>query len=182
MLCSEPHFYNIFLEEEATSKVMVTFDRIWSDVQAEFQVVAQREPVTLISSGLQRLDVTFSTDYGPYHFFLSYLFQSRSTFPLSHADTSDCPFSISYPLSPHISDRPLHYRVALPLSPYPCGCPYLVRYIGPQSSVTIRLDYVPLPLVALPARSRLQVYKLYYYSTWTLSLSFRAIETSEPDP
>ena len=44
-----------------------------------------------------------------------------------------------------IVDRPLHYLVADPLSSYPCGCLYLVRYIAPQSSVTVHLDYVPSP-------------------------------------
>ena len=87
----------------------------------------------------------FRRTYGPYHFILSYLPLSRSTIPLSCADTSDCLFPISYPLSPHIFDRPWHYLVALLLSSYPCGDSYPVRYIGPQSSVTIRLDYVPSP-------------------------------------
>ena len=57
--------------------------------------------------------------------------------------TASFPFSLS--LITPIVDRPLRYPVADPLSPYPCGQPYLVRYIAPQSSVTIRLDYVPSP-------------------------------------
>ena len=60
----------------------------------------------------------FHRTYGPYHLILSYLPLSRSTLPLSHADTSDCPFHISYPLSPHIFDRPWYYLVALFLSSY----------------------------------------------------------------
>ena len=48
----------------------------------------------------------FRRTHGPYHLILSYLPLSRSAFPLSYADTSDCPFPISYPLSPRIFDRP----------------------------------------------------------------------------
>ena len=36
------------------------------------------------------------------------------------------------------------------------------------------LDYVPLCLFTLLAQSCPAVYKLYSYSTWTLSLSFRS--------
>ena len=52
-------------------------------------------------------------------------------------------FLFSYPLSPHIFDHPLRYLVADPLSSYQCCGVYLVRYIEPQSSVTVHLDYVP---------------------------------------
>ena len=57
--------------------------------------------------------VTFSTDYGPYHFLSSYLPLSRSTSPYHTQITSDClvPFSLST-ITP-ISDRPLRYPVAL---------------------------------------------------------------------
>ena len=51
----------------------------------------------------------------------------------------------------------------------------------PTKQCYCRLGLRPLALVALPARSHLRVYKLYYYSTWTLSLSFHTIETSEPE-
>ena len=44
-------------------------------------------------------------------------------------------FPISYPLSPHIFDRPWRYLVALRLSPYQSSGFYLVQYIDPLSSV-----------------------------------------------
>ena len=53
----------------------------------------QRRGHRRMPSCISRGGVTFSTDYGPYHFLSSYLPLSRSTFPLSYADTSDCPRS-----------------------------------------------------------------------------------------
>ena len=64
--------------------------------------------------------------------------------PLSYADTSDCLVPISYPLSPHIFDRPLNYLVADVLSRYQCRGAYLVRYIDPQSGGTVGLGLCPL--------------------------------------
>ena len=52
----------------------------------------------------------------------------------------------------------------------------------PTKQCYYRLGLRPLALVALPAQSRLQVYKMYHYPTWTWSLSFHTIETSEPEP
>ena len=50
----------------------------------------------------------------------------------------------SYPLSPHIFNRPLHYLVAGSLSLYQCRGVYLVRYIDPQSGGTVGLGLCPL--------------------------------------
>ena len=44
--------------------------------------------------------------------------------------------------------------------------------INPQSSGTEGIGTIPPSLLTLSAQSRLAVYKLYYHSTWTLSLSF----------
>ena len=57
--------------------------------------------------------------------------------------TSDClvPFLLS--LIPLIFNRPSYYPVADSLLSYQCCGVYLVRYISPQSSVTVHLDYVP---------------------------------------
>ena len=73
--------------------------------------------------------------------------------------TSDCLVPFSYPLS-----------VWWPLS---CTIHW------PTKRCYCRLGLCPLALVALPARSHPAVYKMYQYSTWTLSLSFRAIRTSK---
>ena len=89
--------------------------------------------------------VTFSSDSWTASLH-SLIFHISIHFPLIMRRYIGLP--LSYLLSlipPYISDRPLPYRVALCLSPYPCGCLYPVRYISPQSSVTIRLDYVPSP-------------------------------------
>ena len=51
----------------------------------------------------------------------------------------------------------------------------------PTKQCYYRLGLCLLALVALPAQSRLRVYKMYHYSTWTLSLSFHTIETSKPE-
>ena len=82
---------------------------------------------------------------------LSYLPLSRSTFLLSYADTSDCPFPLSYPLSPRIFNRPWRYLVALYLSLYQWLFPYLVRYIDSQSGDTVGLG---LCLLCLPTLTR----------------------------
>ena len=69
-------------------------------------------------------------------------------------------FSLS--LITPIVDRPLSYLVADPLSPYPCGCPYLpVRYIDSQSGGTVGLGLCPLRLVTLLARVSQQYIRMY---------------------
>ena len=89
--------------------------------------------------------VMFSSDIRPSPFLFAYLPLSRSIPPYHTQIASDCPFPLSLSFITSIVDRPLRYLVADPLSPYPCGCLYLVRYIAPQSSVTVDLDYVPSP-------------------------------------
>ena len=101
--------------------------------------------------------------------------------PLSYADYIGLPRSF---LLIHYH----HYRrSSLTLS---CGWSLIVLSLWRPLSCMIHrspkqcystLGLCPLASVALPARSRLQVYKLYQYSTWTLSLSFCAIRTSEPN-
>ena len=101
--------------------------------------------------------------------------------PLSHADYIGLPLSFLLSLITSIVDCPLHYLVADSLLLYPyCGS-YHVRCIASQSSGTVGQGLCPLHLLTLLAQGCPAVYKVYYYSTWTLSLSFRAIETSEPN-
>ena len=92
----------------------------------------------------------------------AYLPLSRSVFPLSYADTSDCLFPISYPLSPRIFDRPWYYLVARCLSLYQWLFSYLpVRYNDSQSGGTVGLGLCPLRLVTLLARVPQQYIRMY---------------------
>ena len=127
--------------------------------------------------------VTFSSDFGPSLFLsvLSPLIMIHS--PLSYADYIGLPRSFLLSTIPPISDRPMSYPVVLCLSPYQWLFPYLpVWYIASQSGGTVGLGLCPLCLFTLLARGRLAVYKMYYYATWTLSLSFRINRTSESEP
>ena len=115
-----------------------------------------------------------------YHF-LSVLSSHISIpFPLSLTDYIG--LLLSFPLIPY----PLYRQSSLVLS---SGWFLIILSVLWRLSHTIhwptkqcccRLGLCLLALVALPAQCRLQVYKLYQYLTWTLSLSFCTIETSEP--
>ena len=103
-------------------------------------------------------------------------------FPLSYADHIGLP--LSFLLIPYHPYR----RSSLSLS---SGVSLITLSLWLLLSCTIHrptkqryytLGLCPLASVALPARSCLRVYKLYQYPTWTLSLSFRIIRTSEPNP
>ena len=128
---------------------------------------------------LDLASVTFSSsDIRPC--FLSVLsFPISIPLALSPADYIRLPLSSLLSLITPIVDRPLHYLVADSLSLYRCSGFYLVRYLTSQSSGTVGLGLCPLRLLTLLARGCPAVYKMYQYSTWTLSLSFRAIKTSE---
>ena len=92
---------------------------------------------------------------------LSYLPLSRSTSPLSYADTSDC--LLSYPYLP-ITPSPIvpdTYLVAPRLSLYQWLYAYLVRYIDSQSGGTVGLGLCPLHLVTLLARVLQQYIRMY---------------------
>ena len=93
--------------------------------------------------------VMFSSDSGPIS--LLSVLSSTISIPLPYHSqiTSDCLVHISYPLSPPIVDPPLHYLVALCLSPCQCLSSYHVRYIGPQSGGTVGLGLRPLCSLAL---------------------------------
>ena len=119
------------------------------------------------------------TGHWTYLFFLSYLPLSWSIITCRLHRTALLLFFLS--LITPISDWPLYYLVALCLSPYQCLSSYHVQYIGSQSSGTVGLGLCPLSPCHLICSSPPAVYKMYHYSTWTLSLSFRTIETSEPE-
>ena len=117
---------------------------------------------------------------GHYHFFLSY--------PL-HLDPHSFIICRSHRTASFISLIPYHpYRqsslglssgwslIALSLWLFLSCTMY-----QPTKQCYYTLGLCPFTSVALPAQSRLRVYKLYYHPTWTLSLSFCTIETSEPE-
>ena len=74
-------------------------------------------------------------------------------FPLSLADYIGLPRPYLLSLITPIVDPPLHYLVALCLSPYPHLPSYHVWYIGPQSGGTVGLGLCPLCSLIL-TRSR----------------------------
>ena len=90
------------------------------------------------------LDVMFSLDIGPSPFLIILSSISWSLLPYHTQITSDCLVLLSYPLSPPIVNRPLHYLVADSLSFYPCYGSYHVWYISSQSSGTIGIGLCPL--------------------------------------
>ena len=119
----------------------------------------------------------FSSDFRPIFFCLIF---PISIHPCYHLQiTSDCLIPFSYPLSPQ--------------SPIvPCTISWLFAYrlvtvvasilynTSAHKAVVLRAGGLcPLCLLTLLAQSCLAVYKLYQYSTWTLSLSFHTIRTSE---
>ena len=93
---------------------------------------------------------------------------------------SDCLVPLLLSLITLISNPPLYYLVADSLSSYQWLFLYHVRYIASQSGGTVGFGLCPLCLFTLLARGHPAIYKMYYYSTWTLSLSFRVIKTSKP--
>ena len=99
---------------------------------------------------------TYTISFCPISLYLDPLF------PLSLADYIGLllPFLLS--LITSIVNCPLSYLVADPLSPYPCGCSYLVRYITSQSRGTVGLGLCPLRLSTLLARGCPAVYKMYH--------------------
>ena len=73
------------------------------------------------------------------------IFPYLDLLPLSLADHIGLPRSFLLSLITLIFNCPWHYPVAVSLLLYQWLCLYLVQYIDPQSSVTVDLDYAPLP-------------------------------------
>ena len=90
----------------------------------------------------------FPSDIGP--IFLSVLsFLISIPFALSSADYIGLLHSYLLSLITPIVDQPLCYLVADPLSSYQWQCSYPVRYIGPQSSVTVVCSCIGFALPSL---------------------------------
>ena len=109
---------------------------------------------------------------------LSYLSLSW-LFPLSLADHIGLPHLFLLSLITPIFDCPLYYLVADCLLPYQCLVHYHVQMYWPTKRCLVGFGLCPLSLSTLLTRSHLAVYKMYQYPTWTLSLSFCTIRTSE---
>ena len=131
---------------------------------------AQAHQGTIIFQSVASIVLRFHRTLDHHHFFLSYLPLSRSTSLIICRLHRTASFFSLIPYHPY-------RQSSLVLSSGGLLIALSVWWLlsctihRPTKQCYCRLGLCPLALVALPTQGHLRVYKLYHYSTWTLSLS-----------